>query len=44
VKREKHLLARVIAFEHLCRAFRGASAGKRDRPAVREFELHLETA
>jgi retron-type reverse transcriptase len=41
--REKRLFARVIAFANLHRAFRGASAGKRDRRSVQEFEYHLES-
>jgi len=41
--REKRLFGRVIDFSNLSRAFRDASAGKRDRPEVQEFEHHLET-
>ena len=41
--REKRLFARVTDFANLARAFRDASAGKRDRPEVQEFEHHLET-
>ena len=41
--REKRLFARVTEFANLARAFRDASAGKRDRPEVQEFEHHLET-
>lgn len=43
MRREKRLLARVIDIEKLYCAFRGASAGKRRRLDVCEFELHLET-
>jgi len=43
MRSEKNLLAKVIAFDNLHRAFGGASHGKRDRPEVREFEYHLET-
>jgi len=43
MRSEKNLLAKVIAFDNLARAFRGASHGKRDRPEMREFEYHLET-
>src|SRR2546427_12544876 len=41
--REKNLFPRVIDFANLYRAFLGASAGKRDRPEVQEFEHHLES-
>jgi hypothetical protein len=41
--REKNLFPRVVAFDNLHRAFLGASHGKRDRPALRELEYHLET-
>ena len=43
MRREKGLFARVIDFGNLYRAFMGASAGRRHRPAVPEFEHHLET-
>ena len=43
MRREKHLFARVTALDNLVRAFRGASAGRRDRPEVPAFEHHLET-
>ena len=43
MRREKHLFERVVAFGSLHRAFLAASAGKRDRRAVRRFELALET-
>jgi retron-type reverse transcriptase len=41
--RELNRFDRVVAFDNLYRAFRGASHGKRDRPEVRDFEYHLET-
>lgn len=43
MRRENNLLARVVDFNNLYRAFLGASRGKRERPEVREFEYHLET-
>ena len=43
MRREKGLFARIIDFGNLHRAFMGASAGRRHRPAVPEFEHHLET-
>lgn len=43
MRREKDLLRNVIELENLYRAFLRASARKRHRRAVREFEFHLET-
>jgi hypothetical protein len=36
------LFPKVTAFENLCRAFRDASHGKRDKPEVQSFEYRLE--
>lgn len=43
MRREHELFERVLDFGNLCRAFAGASHGKRERPEVREFEYHLES-
>ncbi len=43
MRREKHLFERVVDFGNLYLAFLGASAGRRHRPAVPEFEHELET-
>jgi retron-type reverse transcriptase len=43
VHTEKHLFERLVSFPNLYRSYVGASAGKRDRNEVREFEYHLET-
>ncbi len=43
MRREKHLFERVVEFGNLYLAFLGASAGRRHRPAVPEFEHDLET-
>jgi RNA-directed DNA polymerase len=43
MRSEKKLFERVVDFKNLHHAFLGASHGKRDRPAVQEFEYHLET-
>lgn len=40
--REKNLFSLVVDLNNLYGAFLGAAQGKRDRPAVREFEYHLE--
>jgi hypothetical protein len=42
MKRVGGLFPRIVAFHNLLAAERRAARGKRDRPAVQQFEFHLE--